>query len=374
MKNNIIKLSASDISSKEIISVNKVLKNQYLGMGKMVLNFEKKLESFFGSYVACTVNGTAALHLALQAAGIKRNDEVLVPSVTYIASLQSITATGARPVICDININDGLISLDDAKKKISKKTKAIMPVYFAGYPGEINKIYKFASQHKLKVIEDAAHAFGSRYNKKKVGSIGDFVCFSFDGIKNITSGEGGCVVSQNKNIINKIKDLRLLGVVRDSIKRYKGDKSWVYNVKEQGWRYHMSDIMASIGLVQLKRFSELSKKRKNLAKHYDFLFKEIDWVETVRFNTEQVVPHIYVIKIKKKFNKKKLIEYFKKSKIEIGLHYYPTHKIRFFNKSLTSKCPNSEEFYKHALTLPLNTRITKNDINFVVKKLEEFFN
>ena len=374
MKNNIIKLSASDISSKEIISVNKVLKNQYLGMGKMVLNFEKKLESFFGSYVACTVNGTAALHLALQAAGIKRNDEVLVPSVTYVASLQSITATGAKPVICDININDGLISLDDAKKKISKKTKAIMPVYFAGYPGEINKIYKFASQHKLKVIEDAAHAFGSRYNKKKVGSIGDFVCFSFDGIKNITSGEGGCVVSQNKNIINKIKDLRLLGVVRDSIKRYKGDKSWVYNVKEQGWRYHMSDIMASIGLVQLKRFSELSKKRKNLAKHYDFLFKEIDWVETVRFNTEQVVPHIYVIKIKKKFNKKKLVEYFKKFKIEIGLHYYPTHKIKFFNKSLASKCPNSEEFYKHALTLPLNTRITKNDINFVVKKLEEFFN
>ena len=299
MKNNIIKLSASDISSKEIISVNKVLKNQYLGMGKMVLNFEKKLESFFGSYVACTVNGTAALHLALQAAGIKRNDEVLVPSVTYVASLQSITATGARPVICDININDGLISLDDAKKKISKKTKAIMPVYFAGYPGEINKIYKFASQHKLKVIEDAAHAFGSRYNKKKVGSIGDFVCFSFDGIKNITSGEGGCVVSQNKNIINKIKDLRLLGVVRDSIKRYKGDKSWVYNVREQGWRYHMSDIMASIGLVQLKRFGELSQKRKKLAKHYDFLFKEIDWVETVRFNTEQVVPHIYVIKIKK---------------------------------------------------------------------------
>ena len=217
----------------------------------MVYEFEKKLESFFNSYVACTVNGTAALHLAIQAAGIKRNDEVLVPSITYVASLQAITATGAKPVICDVNDYDGLLSIEDAENKISKKTKGIMPVYFAGYSGDINKIYKFAKKHKLKVIEDAAHAFGSKHNNKKIGSKGDFVCFSFDGIKNITSGEGGCVVSKKKQVINKIKDLRLLGVIKDSVKRYKGSRSWIYNVKEQGWRYHMSDIMAAIGIVQL---------------------------------------------------------------------------------------------------------------------------
>ncbi len=373
MSSNVIKLSSSDISSKEISNVNKVLKNQFLGMGKMVFNFEKKLENFFGSYVACTVNGTAALHLALQAAGVKRNDEVLVPSITYVASLQAITATGARPVICDVNINDGLISLKDAKKRLSKKTKAIMPVYFAGYSGDINKIYKFAFKNKLKVIEDAAHAFGSKYNRKKIGSTGDFVCFSFDGIKNITSGEGGCVVSKSKKIINRIKDLRLLGVKRDSIQRYKGDKSWIYKVEEQGWRYHMSDIMASIGLVQLNRFNELSKKRKNLAKYYDFLLKKIDWVETVRFNVGEVVPHIYVIKINKNFSKKKLIEYFKKFKIQIGLHYYPTHRIKYFNKYSNNNYQNSEVFYKYALTLPLNTKIEKRDINLVVKKLIKFF-
>tara|TARA_B110000003_G_C16585570_1_gene509725 strand:- start:2 stop:1126 length:1125 start_codon:yes stop_codon:yes gene_type:complete len=373
MKNKIIKLSASDISSKEIISVNAVLRKQFLGMGKMVFNFEKKLESFFGSFVACTVNGTAALHLALQASGVKNNDEVLVPSITYIASLQAITATGAKPVICDVNVNDGLISLKDAEKKISKKTKAIMPVYFAGYSGDVNLIYKFAKKYKLKVIEDAAHAFGSKYNRTKIGSVGDFVCFSFDGIKNITSGEGGCVVSKNKKIINRIKDLRLLGVKRDSIKRYSGDKSWVYRVEEQGWRYHMSDIMASIGLVQLNRFNKLSKKRKDLAKYYDFLIKKIDWIDAVRFNVNEVVPHIYVIKIKKKFDKKKLLKFFKKSHIEIGLHYYPTHKIKFFNKSFQYKYKNSEEFYKYALTLPLNTRMRKSDIKLVVKKLLEFF-
>lgn len=248
-----------------------------------------------------------------------------------------------------------------------------MPVYFAGYSGDINIIYKFAKKYKLKVIEDAAHAFGSKYNRIKIGSVGDFVCFSFDGIKNITSGEGGCVVSKNKKIINRIKDLRLLGVKRDSVKRYRGDKSWVYRVEEQGWRYHMSDIMASIGLVQLKRFNKLSKKRMELAKYYDFLLKKIDWIDTVRFNVNEVVPHIYVIKIKKNFDKKKLVKFFKKSNIEIGLHYFPTHKIRFFNKSFHNKYKNSEEFYKYALTLPLKTRIKKNDIKLVVKKLLEFF-
>ena len=343
-------------------------------MGKMVYEFEKKLESFFNSYVACTVNGTAALHLAIQAAGIKRNDEVLVPSITYVASLQAITATGAKPVICDVNDYDGLLSIEDAENKISKKTKGIMPVYFAGYSGDINKIYKFAKKHKLKVIEDAAHAFGSKHNNKKIGSKGDFVCFSFDGIKNITSGEGGCVVSKKKQVINKIKDLRLLGVIKDSVKRYKGSRSWIYNVKEQGWRYHMSDIMAAIGIVQLGRFDELSSKRMKLAKHYDNLLKKLEWVEPVRFNVDEVVPHIYVIKINKKYDKTKLIQYFKKFNIEIGLHYYPTHKIEFFNKKKDKKYINSENFYKNAITLPLNTRIDKKEISFVVKKLKKFFN
>ncbi len=294
-----IKLSSSDISHKEIKNVNKVLKKQYLGMGKMVLNFEKKLERFFKSNVACTVNGTAALHLALQAAGVGRNDEVLVPSITYVASLQAITATGAMPIICDVNNFDGLLSIKDAEKKISKRTKAIMPVYFAGYSGNINEVYSFAKKYNIKVIEDAAHAFGSKFNEKRIGSKGDYVCFSFDGIKNITSGEGGCVVSKKKYIIEKIKDLRLLGVIKDSDNRYKGSRSWIYDVKEQGWRYHMSDIMAAIGIIQLKRFPELSRKRIILAKHYDKLVNRINWIEPVRHNINEVIPHIYVIKIKK---------------------------------------------------------------------------
>ena len=214
----IIKLSKSSISTEEIISVSNVLKSEYLGMGKKVQEFEKKLKIFFGREVVCVSSGTAALHLSLQALEIKKGDEVLVPSITYIASFQAISATGAKAIACDVESETMLIDINDAKKKISKKTKAIMPVHFAGNPANLKDIYKFAKKNNLFVIEDAAHAFGSYYKKKLIGSLGDIVCFSFDGIKTITSGEGGCIVTSNKKLINNIKNSRLLARIFSNIK------------------------------------------------------------------------------------------------------------------------------------------------------------
>ena len=184
-----------------------------------------------------------------------------------------------------------------------------MPVHYAGGVGALDDIYIFAKKYGLRVIEDAAHAFGTVYNKKRVGSFGDISCFSFDGIKNITSGEGGCIVSNDSRLINKIEDLRLLGVINDSKKRYEGKRSWIFDVMDQGWRSHMSNIMAAIGIEQLKRIDYLFLKRKTLAKMYDQFLRKIDNIALYTHDYDDVVPHIYVIRISglKSFDKLKRV-------------------------------------------------------------------
>ena len=293
----LIRLSKSCLSSLEKKSVLGVLKKEYLGMGEEVDKFEKKLSLFFKRKALCVVNGTAALQLALQAIGIKRGDEVLVQSLTYLSSFQAISATGAVPVACDVKLNSGTIDLLDARKRLTKKT-AIMPVHYAGGAGDLDEIYKFAKKFKLRVIEDAAHAFGSTYKKKLIGSQGDVVCFSFDGIKNITSGEGGCIVTKDKKVIKSIMNSRLLGIKGDTNNRYKNQRTWIPYVNEQGWRHHMSNIMAAIGLIQLKRFKILSNRRKVLAKFYFSTLKEHKKIQIFVKDYKNIVSHIYPIESK----------------------------------------------------------------------------
>jgi dTDP-4-amino-4,6-dideoxygalactose transaminase len=366
----IIKLSKSSISTEEIISVSNVLKSEYLGMGKKVQEFEKKLKIFFGREVVCVSSGTAALHLSLQALEIKKGDEVLVPSITYIASFQAISATGAKAIACDVESETMLIDINDVKKKISKKTKAIMPVHFAGNPANLKDIYKLAKKNNLFVIEDAAHAFGSYYKKKLIGSLGDIVCFSFDGIKTITSGEGGCIVTSNKKLIDNIKNSRLLGIVGDTEKRYAKKRSWDFDVKYQGWRYHMSDIMAAIGVEQLKKFTLFSKKRKLLAEFYDKNLKDNKYIKHFNINYKNVVPHIYVVKIDNLTNRIRnlLRKLLLKDGIETGIHYKPNHLLTYY-KSNQLLINTSKVFYK-ILSLPLHVDLNKEDIIYILSCLK----
>ena len=324
-KQELIRLSKSDISDKEIKNVIKVLKKGFLGMGDEVKEFELKLSNYLRREVVCVANGTAALQLALQACNIGHGDEVLVPSLTYVASYQAIIATGAKPISCDVDREDLIIDISDAKNKITNKTKAIMPVFFSGGVGDLEALYLFANKNKLRVIEDAAHAFGSKYKSKLIGSFGDVTCFSFDGIKNITSGEGGCVVTNDTEVARRLKDSRLLGVEKDTDNRYTGKRSWEFDVTEIGWRYHMSNIMASIGITQLERINYFSKKRQELAKKYDRLFNNNNNIFPLKRDYENIVPHIYVVKIKGLISKKELRESMLELNIETGSHYQPNH-------------------------------------------------
>ena len=369
-----IKLSKSSITKFEIEQVKKVLKNQFLGMGPEVKRFEDLLKKFFKRDVCCFNSGTAALQIALQTCGIGRGDEVLVPCITYVATYQAISATGAKPILCDINIKSLDISIDDAKKKFTKKTRAIIPVHFSGHPCNLKKIYKFSKVKRIKVIEDSAHAFGSMYDKKKIGSQGYINCFSFDGIKNITSGEGGCIVTNDKEIIRKAKVYRSLGVINDAKLRYEKKKKWNYNVKEQGWRYHMSDINAAIGIAQLKRFKKLAIKRQVIARKYDLYFKKYKELVSV-FNRDykKEVPHIYCLKINKNINRDYLRSELLKNKIETGVHYKPGYHLDYY-KSDKNFFPNCEKIQKRIITLPLHPGITSNHIEKITKTLISLLN
>jgi dTDP-4-amino-4,6-dideoxygalactose transaminase len=365
----IIRLSKSCIGSEEKAAVLEVLSKEYLGMGVEVREFEVALSDYFGRPALCVTNGTAALQLAIQSCGIGSGDEVLVPSLTYVASFQAIRACGAKPVACDINPDTLMISINDAEKRLTAKTKAIMPVHYTGAACDIPAVYEFAKRYNLRVIEDAAHAFGSKFNGQRIGSFGDISCFSFDGIKNITSGEGGCIVTNDVNVLEKIQDARLLGVEKDTEKRLIGQRSWEFNVVEQGWRYHMSNIMAAIGLTQIRRFEEFASIRQNIAKLYDTFFKNNNRIQCMPNDYNTVVPHIYVVRIKGLFNRKELQDRLMQKGIQTGIHYQPSHWLSFFKDENALPLTVTDKIYPSLLTLPLHAEITNEDVQYIVNVL-----
>lgn len=368
----LIRLSKSCLGEAEKHAVMGVLDREYLGMGMEVQLFEQALTEFFCRPAVCVVNGTAALQLALQACGIGHGDEVLVQSLTYVASFQAISATGAKPVACDVDPETLTLDWRDAEKRLTSKTKIVMPVHYSGGVGAINEIYAFAQQHGLRVIEDAAHAFGTVHQGKRVGGFGDIACFSFDGIKNITSGEGGCVVTDDEQVLNRVCDARLLGVEKDSEKRYSGQRSWEFDVTSQGWRYHMSNIMATIGIEQLKRFPQMAATRQRLARRYDELLQHHPRIRILPHDFDVVVPHIYVVRIKGLSDRKALRAQLLEHGIQTGTHYQPNHELSVYRDSAALPLPVTDVVFPELLTLPLHPDVTERDVEFICTKLKTF--
>ena len=366
-----IRLSKSKIGKEEISAVIKVLEKEYLGMGEEVGIFEKDLSKLFLRDSICVSSGTAAVQLAIQGCNIGNGDEILVPSMTYVATFQAIKAAGAEPIACDIDERTCLIDLNDASSKISKRTKAIIPVHYTGGVGNLDELYSFASKHNLRVIEDAAHAFGTKYKGNLIGSIGDIVCFSFDGIKNITSGEGGCVVTSDSKVAENIKNARLLGVEKDSDNRYKNLRSWNFDVSNQGWRYHMSNIMAAIGIEQLKKFNKFANRRKQIASAYDKILSSNQNIIFLNRDYKNVVPHIYVVRIKDLNDRDGLREAMFKEGVEIGVHYTPNHFLNYFKSDNKIKLPVTEKVYKEIISLPIHPDVNNDDIEYVISTLEK---
>ncbi|MBQ9536561.1 MAG: DegT/DnrJ/EryC1/StrS family aminotransferase [Desulfovibrionaceae bacterium] len=366
-----MRLSRSIVGQAEAKAVSRVLlEDGYLGMGNETRMFEEELAQFLEvePWQVVSVNsGTAALHLACQAARTlqaptKGQPEILVPALTFVASFQAITAAGCKPIACDVLLETGTLDLEDAAKKLTPNTIALMYVDYASNPWNLDGVIDFAKAHGLRLIEDAAHAFGCRHHGRRIGSFGDLVCFSFDGIKNITCGEGGCLVCFDHASADLVGDARLLGVVGDTQKRFAGARSWDADVKGQGYRYHLSNIMAAIGREQLKRLpSEFIPKRTLRAQVYGQRLCKQEHVALFTTDPKDfIVPHIQVIRV---LNGKKeaVRQGLEAQGIPTGLHYKPNHLHSFFGGG-QEHLPHVEQLFQEIVTLPLHPALSCQDV------------
>lgn len=367
-----VRLSKSTVGAAEKESVIRVLEKEYLGMGEEVRLFEEELKAFLGTPhdVMCVNTGTAALHLAVLALGLAAGDEVLVPTLTFVATFQAVAATGARPVACDVHTDTLFIDLEDAARRITPHTKAILPVHYASDSSRIDDVYRFAAAHGLRVIEDAAHSFGSLRNGHKIGVEGDILCFSFDGIKNITSGEGGAVVSGDPEVIRRVKDARLLGVEKDTDKRYSGDRSWEFDVTSLGFRYHMSNIMAAIGRAQLPRMDMVAETRRGIAARYIKELADISGLRFLALAHDEIIPHICVVRVLGGC-RDSLREFLAAHGVETGIHYKPNHLLTLFKTEYS--LPVAEELYGQILSLPLHLDLDDKQQVYVISSIRDFF-
>ena len=364
----LVRLSRSSVNEADVDAVSAALRRAFLGMGAEVEAFEKELAQYFGGnrHVICENTGTSALHLALQACGVGCGDEVLVPTLTFVASFQAVSATGATPVACDVLRENGCLDPEDAARRITPRTKAIMPVHYASGPAPLEKIYALAQAKNLRVVEDAAHAFGCMFNGVRTGATGDVLCFSFDGIKNITSAEGGAVVTGDPAVAEKVRDARLLGVEKDTEKRFSGQRSWEFDVKSQGWRGHMSNLNAALGRSQLRRLeTEFAPRRVELAKRYVQSLAGVPGLRHFNLSYGPVVPHIFPVFIAA--GKRDAVrEALRAENIESGIHYKPNHLLTLFGGGKIS-LPVAEELYPQMLTLPLHYELTDAEQERVVE-------
>ena len=365
-----VRLSKCSVGSEESDAVSKVLRLEYLGMGSTVKDFELAIKNYLNTemQVVCVNTATSALQLALCSLDIGPDDEVLVPSITYIGGFQAISATGATPVPCEIDPHTLFIDIEDARKKVTNRTKAVMPVHYASCSKGMEKVYEFATEYNLRVVEDAAQAFGSKRNNKMIGTEGDLICFSFDGIKNITSGEGGAVLTNDVKVFERLSDDRLLGVKKDSDKRYSGNRSWDFDVENQGHRFHMSNINAAIGIEQLKKLDIFRKKRQHIAEYYIKKLEKINAIKPLNLDYNEIIPHIFVVKAD---NRDSLRDFLIKNEIECGLHYKPNHLLTKYRTNFN--LPVTEEIYDQLLTLPCHVDLEKIQQDYVIDKIKKFY-
>ena len=355
--------------------ISKTIDAGWLGMGATTKEFEERIANFLDlkdRFVVSTNTGTSALHIALRTAGVGSGDEVITPSFNYVADQQAIKMTGADVVMCDIQDDNLGIDCEKAEKLISDKTKAIIPLHFAGIPCEQKKVYDMAQKYDLRVIEDSTHAFGTTINGKKLGSYGDITCFSFDPVKTITSIDGGCVVVNDEEENEKIRQMRLLGMNKEAFERHRFDPKFDYDVVTEGYRYHLNNVMASVGVSQIKHADEFIKSRQKVCQEYNHTFSDIEGVKTPQSDFTNISPFIYSLRI---LNNKResLIKHLDKLGIDVGIHFIPVHKHKYFENAKSGDMTVTNKVVEEVLTLPLHSNMRSDYVKRVIDGIIGFF-
>lgn len=366
------------ISRQDINAVIHVLKSEFLTQGPTIGRFEKAIASYCGTnYAVALSSGTAALHAACFAAGIKPGDEVITTPMTFVASANCVLYCGGTPVFADIKKDVPLIDPDEIRKKITKKTKAVIPVDYSGMPVDYDEINQIAKKHKLVVIADAAHSLGATYKRQRVGKLADMTVFSFHPVKSITTGEGGMVVTNNKKYYQKLLLFRTHGITRNqNLLIQKNNGPWYYEMQELGFNYRMTDIQAGLGLSQLQKLDKFISTRNKLATKYIKRIKQLRNVSSIPIPSDRTSSwHLFPVVIKHKLiynNKKKIVMSLHKAGIIVQIHYIPVHMHPFYQKIgyKPKGFPNSEEYYRNTVTLPLYPKLTEKDQDRIISTLK----
>ncbi len=379
----IIPYSKQKIDSKDLRAVHQTLSSAFITQGPKTEEFERALAKFCGAkYAVAVSNGTAALHLAALAAGLKKGDEAITSPITFLATANCVLYVGAQVVFADIDYDTVNIDPQAIQKAVTKKTKAILPVHFAGLPAQMEEIHKIAKKKKLIVIEDASHALGAQYRGHKIGSCmhSDMAIFSFHPVKHITTGEGGCITTNSKMYYEKLKALRSHGVYRSSeVQKKRG--GWYYEMKELGFNYRITDFQCALGISQLKKINEFVNRRIEIAEEYNELFSDFRnqlRIPPQRIDLEKHVWHLYLLRLKIKNpapTRKRLFEYLKSNGINPQVHYIPIYNQPYYQKILNGKrneCVNAERYYQEVMSLPVFPTMTSAELMKTVSTVKRF--
>lgn len=365
------------IDNRDIKEVIKVLKSDWITQGSKIEEFENRISKYCKAKYAVTVSsGTAALYSAYKVAGIGFGDEVITTPLTFAATTNCLIHLGGKPVFVDIQEDTLNIDPKKIEKKITKNTKAIVPVDFAGHPCDYDEIRRIAKKHKLFIIEDAAHALGSEYKGRKIGSFADLTILSFHPVKAISTGEGGAVLTNKKDFYEKLKIFRNHGIVK---KPKKG--GWYYEIENPGLNLRITDFQCALGLNQLKKIDKFIKRRREIAAKYNKAFKNVEEIILpVERKDVKSAWHIYIIQLrldKLKVGRREIFETFKKEGLGVQVHYLPLHLQPFYRKKFGYKkgdFPVAERYYQRAITLPLFPKMKNEEINKVIKTVKKIIN
>lgn len=377
------------IDDEDIQEVIKTLKSDFITQGPKIKEFESALcEYTEAKYAVAVSNGTAALHISCLAAGIRHNHEVITSPITFVASANCILYCGGKPVFADVQEDTINIDPEEIERKITRNTKAVIPVHFAGHPCDLEEIYAIAKKNNLIVIEDACHALGAEYKGSKIGSCkySDMTVFSFHPVKSITTGEGGAVLTNNKKLYEKLLMLRNHGITKDPTKFTINHQlstindygSWYYEMQELGFNYRLTDFQCGLGLSQLKKLDKFIQRRREIVEIYN---KELSKIDEIILPKERPYVksswHIYYIRLKNFQKRKKVFERLRKKGIGVQVHYIPVHLQPYYRNNFGYKegdYPKAENYYNSTITLPLFVKLNKKQINYILNKIKEAIN
>ncbi len=360
------------IEEDDIQAVVEVLKSEYLTTGPKIEQFERAVADYVGAkYAVAVSNGTAALHAACAAIEIGEGDEVITTPLTFAASANCVLYCGGTPVFADVDPKTYNIDPEDIRRKITKKTKAIIPVHLAGQPCDMDAIYEIAAEYGLFVIEDGAHALGSEYKGKKIGTLSDMTTFSFHPVKPITTGEGGMVVTDSKELYERLVLFRSHGITRDEAFLTRNDGPWFYQQLGLGYNYRITDIQCALGLSQMKKLERFLARRRELVKRYNDAFGDCPNIVTpYQLPETNSGWHLYIIQVLN-CDRKTVFEELRKEGIGVNVHYIPVYFHPYYQEHGYSSvhCPNAEEIYSHIISLPLYPGLTNEEQDEVIEKV-----